>query len=340
MNPLFTVLPPVVFSCPARLNGIPIVCTPQDIKAADFDSDTRTDLVASQPELLETWRPFADNIDIFFGLNPTPKRALVESRGEIFTIPAEIEECAKVDDATQAQAFLYILLPMAVPILMVVFVLAFIGVKLVLHAMQTVLTLALLPVGADAYGNPTYDPTYAVTYSRVYKTTPAWGTNSDGQHTTFTACTECHEFPLTTSFPSVQAGEGDSHQWIDDKGYGNLHAYNEMLRSAFGPISCRTCHYGTVTAANGWTRNSMDVTTYNAVPLASRRFHVNGSKDVVFDKTNPVIYSSTMSLNTATYDSGTRTCTNVACHLQQTRVTWGSPYRWSNQTECNLCHGN
>ena len=48
-------------------------------------------------------------------------------RSYFYTIPAEIEECAKVDGATQAQAFLYILLPMAVPILMVVFVLAFIG---------------------------------------------------------------------------------------------------------------------------------------------------------------------------------------------------------------------
>ncbi|HSP18885.1 MAG TPA: maltose ABC transporter permease MalG [Myxococcaceae bacterium] len=48
-------------------------------------------------------------------------------RSYFFTIPAEIEECAKVDGATHAQAFLYILLPMAVPILMVVFVLAFIG---------------------------------------------------------------------------------------------------------------------------------------------------------------------------------------------------------------------
>ncbi len=48
-------------------------------------------------------------------------------RSYFYTIPVEIEECAKVDGATHAQSFLYILLPMAVPILMVVFVLAFIG---------------------------------------------------------------------------------------------------------------------------------------------------------------------------------------------------------------------
>jgi maltose/maltodextrin transport system permease protein len=48
-------------------------------------------------------------------------------RGYFETIPVEIEECAKVDGATHWQAFRYVLLPMAVPILMVVFVLAFIG---------------------------------------------------------------------------------------------------------------------------------------------------------------------------------------------------------------------
>jgi maltose/maltodextrin transport system permease protein len=48
-------------------------------------------------------------------------------RGYYDTIPAEIEECAKVDGATHWQAFRYVLLPMAVPILVVVFILAFIG---------------------------------------------------------------------------------------------------------------------------------------------------------------------------------------------------------------------
>ena len=47
--------------------------------------------------------------------------------GYFETVPIEIEENAKVDGATHWQAFRYVLLPMAVPILMVVFVLAFIG---------------------------------------------------------------------------------------------------------------------------------------------------------------------------------------------------------------------
>ena len=48
-------------------------------------------------------------------------------RSYFYTIPVEIEECAKVDGASHFQAFRLVLLPMAVPILMVVFVLAFIG---------------------------------------------------------------------------------------------------------------------------------------------------------------------------------------------------------------------
>jgi maltose/maltodextrin transport system permease protein len=48
-------------------------------------------------------------------------------KGYFETIPVEIEECAKVDGATSWQTFYLVLLPMAVPILMVVFVLAFIG---------------------------------------------------------------------------------------------------------------------------------------------------------------------------------------------------------------------
>jgi len=48
-------------------------------------------------------------------------------KGYFESIPMEIEENAKVDGATHWQAFRHVLLPMAVPILMVVFVLAFIG---------------------------------------------------------------------------------------------------------------------------------------------------------------------------------------------------------------------
>lgn len=48
-------------------------------------------------------------------------------KGYFDTIPSEIEEAATVDGASHWQAFKYVLLPMALPILMVVFLLAFIG---------------------------------------------------------------------------------------------------------------------------------------------------------------------------------------------------------------------
>lgn len=48
-------------------------------------------------------------------------------KGYFESIPVDIEEAASVDGANTFQTFIYVLLPMAVPILMVVFVLAFIG---------------------------------------------------------------------------------------------------------------------------------------------------------------------------------------------------------------------
>jgi maltose/maltodextrin transport system permease protein len=70
-------------------------------------------------------------------------------KGYYDTIPVEIEEAAKVDGATPWQAFRMVLLPMAVPILMVVFLLAFIGaiieypVASILLKQQDLLTMAV-----------------------------------------------------------------------------------------------------------------------------------------------------------------------------------------------------
>jgi maltose/maltodextrin transport system permease protein len=75
-------------------------------------------------------------------------------KGYFDTIPAEIEEAAQVDGATPFQAFRRVLLPMALPILAVVFVLAFIGaiieypVASVLLQSEDQLTLA---VGSKLY---------------------------------------------------------------------------------------------------------------------------------------------------------------------------------------------
>ncbi|MBK6854470.1 MAG: maltose ABC transporter permease MalG [Burkholderiales bacterium] len=70
-------------------------------------------------------------------------------KGYFETIPFEMEEAAKVDGATPWQAFRLVLLPMAVPILVVVFLLSFIGVLIeypvasILLNQQDNLTLAV-----------------------------------------------------------------------------------------------------------------------------------------------------------------------------------------------------
>ncbi len=75
-------------------------------------------------------------------------------KGYYETLPTEIEEAARVDGATPWQAFVRVLLPMALPILAVVFLLAFIGaiieypVASVLLTQQDQLTLA---VGAKLF---------------------------------------------------------------------------------------------------------------------------------------------------------------------------------------------
>lgn len=184
----------------------------------------------------------------------------------------------------------------------------------------------------DEHGNLTYDP-YTVTETRVFQTTPAW---DGGQITT---CTACHEFPLTMSYPSVEAGVGNSHQWIDNYGYGDLHAFN----MSFEPLSCRTCHYGEITEANTWVRSGMDVTTYDPVPIASRIVHANGARDVAFDTVNDATYATSggdvkYELDGAGYDRAQKACTNVGCHILQTYVEWGRPYRYWYGGECDQCH--
>jgi maltose/maltodextrin transport system permease protein len=75
-------------------------------------------------------------------------------KGYFDTIPSEIEEAAQVDGATPFQAFARVLLPMAVPILAVVFILAFVGsiieypIASILLQSEDHLTLA---VGANQY---------------------------------------------------------------------------------------------------------------------------------------------------------------------------------------------
>jgi hypothetical protein len=185
----------------------------------------------------------------------------------------------------------------------------------------------------DAYGNLTYDP-YTVTPSRNYQTTPNWVSGSVSGN-----CTDCHAYPLTTSYPTVEAGVGDSHQWVDGDGVGNLHAWN----MGYDPLQCNTCHTGEITATGTWSRDANDITTYDPVPIASYINHVNGTANVDFTTafyTYPISnppYTFTVDLNAASYDANTKSCGNVGCHLAQNYVVWGAPYRWQT-VECDLCH--
>jgi predicted CxxxxCH...CXXCH cytochrome family protein len=187
----------------------------------------------------------------------------------------------------------------------------------------------------------TYAP-YTASYQRVFKTTPTWGTSG-----TFTTCTECHEFPLTTYYPDVNAGVGDSHQWVDERGWNWRHAY------AMGgnPIQCRSCHNGTVSqdAPVYWdTPQGYWIYVFDPIPLSNKTNHVNGSADVIFDTVNAWTYWGTgsYSLLGAAYDPATKTCSDVSCHyngsnLWQKKVRWGAPDRMDegvSGAECDLCH--
>jgi predicted CxxxxCH...CXXCH cytochrome family protein len=156
-------------------------------------------------------------------------------------------------------------------------------------------------------------------------------------------CKGCHDGAPKTSDPDNDGGAGDSHYWVDSYGYENLHAYN----MGFAPIGCRTCHYNTVQQASGW---DIDPSTsrryYLDIPIYDKAKHINGTIDVAFDTVNNYTYdsyysgSTTYDLSVASFDSATKTCSNVGCHQQETQVKWGVPYRWyAPSEECNRCHG-
>lgn len=75
-------------------------------------------------------------------------------KGYFETIPSEIEEAARVDGASPFQAFRRVLLPMAVPILAVVFILAFIN-SIIEYPIASILLVSVdrmtLAVGSKQY---------------------------------------------------------------------------------------------------------------------------------------------------------------------------------------------
>ena len=72
---------------------------------------------------------------------------------------------------------------------------------------------------------------------------------------------------------------------------------------------------------------------------------VNGNVDVVFDTVNNFAYVSPISglttnidLSLASFDPISKTCSSVECHIEETEVIWGLPYRWMDTYECDRCH--
>ena len=152
-------------------------------------------------------------------------------------------------------------------------------------------------------------------------------------------CSGCHANPPRTAYPANDGGAGNSHSWIDPYGYDNLHNWNMYGKE---PVSCSYCHNGTVQQLSTFTYDSMGVVTMGEIPISNYSRHVNGVNDVSFDQQKPFVYQTSYgavsrSLSNATYNSGTKTCLNVACHLQETAVKWGTPYRWY-YNECDRCH--
>jgi hypothetical protein len=169
---------------------------------------------------------------------------------------------------------------------------------------------------------PAYEVTRAPNYAR-----PVWGAQGSG-------CGGCHGYPPRAAWPATDAAAGESHAYVNHEGTEDLHFFNHGL----APLSCATCHVHTVTAAAPWSRDEFDVITLQDVPIADFGRHVNGIVDVAFDPITPLPYRRVRDLATARWDADRRTCSDVACHLQQSEVSFGTPYRYANWVECDTCH--
>ena len=175
---------------------------------------------------------------------------------------------------------------------------------------------------------PIVYPPLPLSFARTYAE-PSWAGSL--------SCDGCHGMPPRTFSDATEAGAGDSHSWIDGDGHENLHGWSH----GFTPPPCAACHYDTVrdpgqrwrdttAASEGWS-------IYVDVPLWAHARHVDGDADVAFSP-DPIPVGSDYDLSGATYATDTRTCSNVSCHLEETEVVWGTPFRWRNGWECNVCH--
>jgi len=175
-----------------------------------------------------------------------------------------------------------------------------------------------------------------------------WHGQSHGVRTRDAApitCQTCH-------FESVTGAGPSGFYWLDSLGTWHLGGAGQAA------LSCETCHgaTGTATAQLG---------------LADPRRHVNGRRDVAFDPrtelpaldflplppdrpTRPYWATGTITippgvdaiqegrtlslhLARAGWAPATRTCSDVACHLAQASVQWGTPHAGADA--CAACHG-
>lgn len=182
--------------------------------------------------------------------------------------------------------------------------------------------------------------------TRVYRS-PVWNSQLAPN------CTGCHANGPRTTFQTNDGMTGDSHAWGNPWNYEQGHFNKEWFDMT--PVTCNYCHNDTIKEDGKWWREPSPYYTYfSSARIANFSKHVNGTKDVAFEKTKPwtMVYAGwtegtqtrTFDLSTASYAPETRTCTNVSCHRLQTSVTWGKPYRgykaWDGiDYVCVECHG-
>ena len=65
---------------------------------------------------------------------------------------------------------------------------------------------------------------------------------------------------------------------------------------------------------------------------------VPGPVGTAIENGSVTVITTAFDLTAASYDAPTKSCVDVSCHLEQTAVSWGAPYRYGNWAECNSCH--
>jgi len=200
-----------------------------------------------------------------------------------------------------------------------------------------------------------------------YRETPSWSMKERVEE----RCQGCHgsppSYPGTADQPNghFNSVRGSGHllgiHWDSTEG----HSRESFKHDTASQMGCSTCHYDTV-------REEIDTTFVDRVnglftcgkchkkrngKIHNRSFHVNGIVDIAFpDKRfrskaqlfqtppgwkrikgtgKPVSCDETIDpLDTIRFDPETKTCSNVACHLFQENLTWGS------KIDCSSCHAH